>query len=223
MCGRYSLISDISELQSRFDIENPVNDYVPRFNIAPTQNVLTVQSDEGFNVAYPMRWGLIPSWAKDKSIGNRAINARGETLAERPMFRSALRRRRCLILADGFYEWTGTGKARQPMRILLKTGEPFGFAGLWEDWTDPEDNRIITSCTIITTTPNDLMSSIHNRMPVILLPEHEDAWLNETNEDSAAMSELLLPYPADKMEAYPVSTLVNSPANDTPDIIIRAG
>ena len=222
MCGRFSLISDLSALQLRFDFENPVTDYAPRFNIAPTQNVLTVRWEDGHNVAEHMRWGLIPSWAKDMSIGNRAINARAETLAERPMFRNALRRRRCLILADGFYEWLRQGKARQPMRILLTTGEPFAFAGLWESWTNPE-GETIHSCTIITTTPNDVMRPIHDRMPVILLPEHEDAWLDHSMQDASVLSELLIPYPPDTMEAYPVATLVNSPANDTPDVIVRAG
>ncbi len=221
MCGRYSLISDLTALQSRFDFENPVNDHAPRFNIAPTQSVLAVRWEDGHNVAEHMRWGLIPSWAKDMSIGNRAINARAETLAERPMFRAALRRRRCLILADGFYEWTGTGKARQPMRILLTTGEPFAFAGLWETWTKPE-GEMVNSCTIITTTPNDVMRPIHDRMPVILPQEHEVAWLNPKNNDSAAVREMLVPYPADTMHAYRVSTLVNSPANDTPDVVIRS-
>ena len=221
MCGRYSLISDLTALQSRFDFENPVNDHAPRFNIAPTQNVLAVRWEDGHNVAEHMRWGLIPSWAKDMSIGNRAINARAETLAERPMFRAALRRRRCLILADGFYEWTGTGKARQPMRILLTTGEPFAFAGLWETWTNPE-GEMVNSCTIITTTPNDVMRPIHDRMPVILPQEHEVAWLNPKNNDSAAVREMLVPYPPDTMHAYRVSTLVNSPANDTPDVVIRS-
>ena len=221
MCGRYSLISDLTALQSRFDFETPVNDHAPRFNIAPTQSVLAVRWEDGHNVAEHMRWGLIPSWAKDMSIGNRAINARAETLAERPMFRAALRRRRCLILADGFYEWAGTGKARQPMRILLTTGEPFAFAGLWETWTNPE-GEMVNSCTIITTTPNDVMRPIHDRMPVILPQEHEVAWLNPKNNDSAAVREMLVPYPPDTMHAYRVSTLVNSPANDTPDVVIRS-
>ena len=222
MCGRYSLISDISALQVRFDFDTPVTEHRSRYNIAPTQNVLTVRAGDGRNVAEHMRWGLIPSWAKDMSIGNRAINARAETLAERPMFRTALRRRRCLILADGFYEWIRAGKARQPMRILLATGEPFAFAGLWETWTNPEGESI-HSCTIITTTPNDVMRPIHDRMPVILMPEHESTWLDSSNEDASAINSFLSPYPPEIMETYPVAPLVNSHANDTPDVIIRAG
>ena len=222
MCGRYSLISDLTALQLRFDFDPPVTEHSSRYNIAPTQNVFTVRSEDGRNVAEHMRWGLIPSWAKDMSIGNRAINARAETLAERPMFRTALRRRRCLILADGFYEWMRLGKARLPMRILLTTGEPFAFAGLWESWTNP-DGENIHSCAIITTTPNDAMRPIHDRMPVILLPKYEPAWLDSSNEDTSALSDFLSPYPTEMMDAYPVAPLVNSPANDSPDIIIRAG
>ena len=222
MCGRYSLISDLTALQLRFDFDNLITDHAPRFNIAPTQNVLTVRWEDGHNVAEHMRWGLIPSWAKDMSIGNKAINARAETLLERPMFRNALRRRRCLILADGFYEWTSRGKARQPMRILLTTGEPFAFAGLWETWTNPE-GEMIHSCTIITTTPNDVMRPIHDRMPVILRPEDEAAWLDQDNDNAAMLNGLLAPYPPNTMQAYSVSTLINSPANDTPDVIRRAG
>ena len=222
MCGRYSLISDISALQVRFDFDPPITPHTSRYNIAPTQNVLTVRAGDGRNVAEHMRWGLIPSWAKDMSIGNRAINARAETLAEKPMFRTALRRRRCLIPADGFYEWLRVGKAKQPMRILLTTGEPFAFAGLWETWTNPE-GETIHSCTIVTTAPNDLMRPIHDRMPVILLPENESTWLDHSIEDASALNDLLSPYPPEIMEAYPVAPLVNSPTNDTPDVIIRAG
>ena len=203
----------------RFDFENPLTD-APRFNISPTQDVLTVRWEDGRNVGEYMRWGLIPSWAKDMSIGNRAINARAESLAERPIFRTALRRRRCLILADGFYEWTGKCKARQPMRIFLATGEPFAFAGLWESWTNPE-GETIHSCTIVTTTPNDLIRTIHHRMPAILPPEHERTWLDNSIEEAAALGKLLIHYPQETMEAYPVSTLVNSPANDVPEALAR--
>ena len=222
MCGRYTLISDIRDLQARFDFDGPAGAHRSRYNIAPTQGVLTVRAEENRTVAEHMRWGLIPSWAKDMSIGNRAINARAETLAEKPMFRTALRRRRCLILADGFYEWTRTGKSKQPMRITMKTGQPFAFAGLWEMWQTPE-SAVVHSCAIITTTPNDVMRPIHDRMPVILPQEDEAVWLNEANTDPQTMTRVLRPYPPEQMEAYPVSTLVNSAANDTMDIIIRVG
>ena len=161
MCGRYSLILTIGELQNRFEFDGERLGYAPAYNIAPTQNVLTVVGGEY------MRWGLIPLWAKDMSIGSRMINARSETVAEKPSFRNALRRRRCLVLADGFYEWQRVGKSKRPMRIVMRSGEPFAFAGLWETWKDPE-GTVIPSCTIITTTPNDLLRPIHNRMPVIL-------------------------------------------------------
>ena len=167
-----------------------------------------------------MRWGLIPSWAKDKSIGSRMINARAETVAEKPSFRNALRRRRCLVLADGFYEWRRVGKTKTPMRIVMRSGEPFAFAGLWETWTDPE-GTVIPSCTIITTTPNDLLSPIHNRMPVILPRDLEEFWLDESVDDPVAVTNVLTPHPAEAMEVYEVSSLVNSVANGGAEVIER--
>ena len=168
MCGRFTLSISLAELQLRFsfpadDIEHP-----ERYNIAPTQTVLTVVNQgQEQNLAEYMRWGLVPSWAKDISIGSRMINARAETIAEKPSFKRALQKRRCLVLSDGFYEWKRTGKDKQPMYIGLESGEPFGMAGLWEAWKSP-DGEWLHSCTIITTEPNSLMESIHNRMPVIL-------------------------------------------------------
>ncbi len=167
-----------------------------------------------------MRWGLIPLWAKDMSIGSRMINARAETIAEKPSFRNALRRRRCLVLADGFYEWQRVGKSKKPMRIVMRSGEPFAFAGLWETWRDPE-GTVIPSCTIITTTPNELLKPIHNRMPVILPRDIEDFWLDESVDDPAALTSVLTPYPDDEMEVYEVSSLVNSVANKGPEVIDR--
>jgi putative SOS response-associated peptidase YedK len=161
-----------------------------------------------------LRWGLIPSWAKDPGIGDRMINARAETVAEKPSFRRALQKRRCLVLADGFYEWRKEGKKKTPLHIALKSHEPFGFAGLWETWKPPT-GETIHSCTIITTTPNALMESIHNRMPVILTREAEALWLDRRVEDPQALLPLLAPYPAEAMDAYVVSPLVNSPRNDT--------
>jgi putative SOS response-associated peptidase YedK len=219
MCGRYSLITNISELEERFGFTSDGIAYAPGFNIAPTQMVLTVVN-EGGNQARYMRWGLIPSWAKDISIGSRMINARAETIAEKPSFRTALRRRRCLILADGFYEWKRVGSSKRPMRVVMKSGEPFAFAGLWETWR-PSSGDDITSCTIITTTPNDLMEPIHNRMPVILPRDAEDFWLDPAVQDSAALSDVLASYPADQMEAYEVSALVNSVSNNTPEVLER--
>jgi len=162
---------------------------------------------------------LIPSWAKDPVIGSRMINARAESLAEKPSFRSAFRRRRCLVLADGFYEWRKDGARKTPMYIKLASGRPFAFAGLWENWFSPDGSNIL-SCTIITTQPNTLMEPIHNRMPVILPPEAYPVWLSPSEQDPARLSALLSPYPPAQMTAFPVSTLVNSPANDSPGCII---
>ena len=171
MCGRYSLAADLEDIQQRFELFASDLTYSPRYNIAPTQPVLAVTNYEGRQPEY-LRWGLIPSWAKSASVGNRLINARAETVAERPSFRSALARRRCLVIADGFYEWQRVGKARRPMRVVLKSGEPFAFAGLWDSWWDPAGD-IVRSCTIITTEPNELLRPIHNRMPFILPEELE--------------------------------------------------
>ena len=164
---------------------------------------------------------MIPSWAKDPSIGNRLINARAETLTEKPSFRSAFRRRRCLVLADGFYEWRQIPgqKGKVPMYIQMKDRELFAFAGLWEHWNAPDGSHIL-SCTIITTSPNPLMEEIHNRMPVILPKEGYSLWLSPDEEDPQMLSELLRPYPHEEMMAYPVSTMVNSPANESPECIV---
>ena len=220
MCGRYTLTSDLDELQGRFGFDAEDLPYRPRYNVAPDQEVLTVVSD-GRNRAEYMRWGLIPSRAKDTSIGTRMINARAETAAERPSFRRALRTRRCLVLADGFYEWRVEGRKKIPMYIALKSKAAFGMAGLWETWRAPSGESI-NSCTIITTAPNSLIEPIHNRMPVILMPEAEATWLDRSIDDPGTLTELLVPPPAEVMEAYEVSTVVNSPANDTPDCVVPA-
>ena len=221
MYGRYSLSTDIEGLSFRFDFKAMGLTFQERYNIAPTQNVLTVTNDGSENQAQMMKWGLIPFWAKDPKIGNRSINARAESVHERPMFRSAFRKRRCLVIADGFYEWMKVGKDKVPMRIILKSGEPFGFAGLWETWNAPE-GELIHSCSIVTTTPNDLMEPIHDRMPVILPRESERLWLDPGQQGTDTLKSLLAPYAAAEMEAYAVSRLVNSPKNDTPDVIARA-
>jgi putative SOS response-associated peptidase YedK len=224
MCGRFTLTVDPSELQSTFPWLNlsGAGQPPPRYNIAPTQSVATV-ANNGEHRLEMFRWGLIPSWAKDPSIGNRMINARAETLAEKPSFRTALRKRRCLILADGFYEWRKEpgGKSKTPMYIQLKSGEPFAFAGLWEAWRSPDDDTLL-SCAIVTTTPNTLMAKIHDRMPVILKPDAYERWLDPAEQPPDKLSGLLKPYAASQMKAYPVSRLVNSPANDTPECIVPA-
>ena len=165
-----------------------------------------------------MRWGLIPHWAKDPGIGSRMINARAETVAEKPAFRDALRRRRCLVLADGFFEWQRTDRAKRPMRIVMRSGEPFAFAGLWSVWKDPNGNRV-PSCAIITTEANGLLRPIHDRMPVILARDAEEFWLDGGAIDPGALGGVLAPFTADAMEAYEVSTLVNSAANNHPGVI----
>lgn len=189
----------------------------PRYNIAPTQSVIVV-GDDGKRYLKQMKWGLIPSWAKDPSIGNRMINARVETLAEKPAFRAALKKRRCLIPADGFFEWQKLGKVKQPVRIVLKSREPFGFAGLWEHWTSPEGEEVL-SCTIITTEANEVLRSIHNRMPVILMQVAESIWLDPQVQEPEKLLPLLRQYPSDQMEFYPVSREVNSPVVDKPSNI----
>lgn len=221
MCGRYSLKADISQLALRFEFAADDVVHEPAYNIAPTQQVLTVTND-GERKAEHMRWGLIPSWAKDAKIGYRMINARGETVAEKPSFRTALRKRRCLILADGFYEWQKLGgKQKRPMRITLKSDEPFAFAGLWETWKDPH-GELVKSCTIITTSANELLSPIHDRMPVILPQEQESFWLDKDIEDPLALSSVIAPYSDSELEAFEVSPLVNNTRNKGPEVMLPA-
>jgi putative SOS response-associated peptidase YedK len=215
MCGRFTLTTDIEQLEERFSFHAANLSFTPRYNIAPSQTVLTVIGDEKGNRGGLLRWGLIPSWAKDAAIGNRMINARAETVAEKPSFRRALQQRRCLILADGFYEWQQKGKKKTPLFITLTSRAPFAFAGLWETWRPP-DGEAIHSCTIITTTPNTLMGSIHNRMPVILAREAETTWLDWTITEPEKLLPLLVPYPETLMDAYEVALTVNSPKNDSP-------
>ena len=221
MCGRYGLIADIGELRERFDFDGSELTHAPRYNIAPTQMALAVTNGSERRGSY-MRWGLIPSWAKSASVGSRMINARAEMVAERPSFRTALQRRRCLVLADGFYEWKGQGSGKRPMRIVMASGEPFAFAGLWDAWRDPK-GEVLRSCTIITTSANELLSPIHDRMPVILPRELESLWLDHDIRDYAALGGILTPYITDEMEAYEVSSLVNSPANDGPEMVVPVG
>lgn len=220
MCGRFTLTADPNDLREAFPWLNIPIDVLPRYNVAPSQPVAVIPNDGKNSLDYYV-WGLIPSWAKDPSIGNRMINARAETLTDKPSFRNAFRRRRCLILADGFYEWKSVPaqKNKTPMYIHLKGKKPFVFAGLWEDWNPPDGSRVL-SCTIITTEPNELLKEIHNRMPVILPESAYQTWLEPGEPNLAALQSLLQPYPADQMHAYPVSTLVNSPANESLQCIL---
>ena len=219
MCGRYTLIADLGDLAQRFEFDGTGFSYDPGYNIAPTESVLTVRNAEGREAAF-MRWGLIPFWAKDPKIGARMINARSETIAEKPAFRNALKKRRCLVLADGYYEWQKTPVGKRPYRIILKSGEPFAMAGLWETWKDPQGN-VVPSCTIITTSANDFLAPIHNRMPVILARELEELWLEPSVEDPATLTGILAPYPDEGMDTYEVSTMVNYARNNGPEVIAR--
>lgn len=222
MCGRFTLTVDPAQLKLFLDLNDVPSDLQPRYNIAPTQPVAVVTSAIDRQVEL-FQWGLIPSWAKDPSIGSRMINARAETLEEKPAFRAAFKRRRCAILADGFFEWkkiaAGKQETKQPYHIRLMDNQPFAFAGLWETWKSLEGADLRT-CTIVTTTPNDLMATIHDRMPVILDRESLWDWI-DPEATSLALHALLQPYPADRMTAYPIGKLVNRPENDRPEVIAR--
>lgn len=218
MCGRFTLTVDPDDLREAFGLSAPPSsDLAPRYNIAPSQPVAVIANGESRALEL-FKWGLIPSWAKDPKIGNRMINARAETLAEKPSFRTALKKRRCLVLADGFYEWKREGKLKTPMYIQLKDRRPFAFAGLWETWNSPEGEWIKT-CTIITTTPNALIEKIHDRMPVILPPKAYDLWLSPGELPAEKTLPLLKPFAASQMRAVAVSPLVNNPRFDSPECV----
>lgn len=219
MCGRFTLSADPEELRAAFpDFKFPAK-YAPRYNIAPTQPIAAVPND-GRNAVDFFVWGLIPSWAKDPAIGSRLINARAETLGEKPSFRSAYQRRRCLILADGFFEWQASagGKTKTPHFISRRDRKPFAFAGLWELWSAPDGSEV-KSATIITTEPNALIGKLHNRMPVILAEDSWERWIDPAERKPADLNDLLKAYPAELMAYFPVSKLVNSPANDIPAVL----
>jgi putative SOS response-associated peptidase YedK len=216
MCGRYLMTSPVDALRQLFRFEQRPN-LMPRYNVAPTDEMpIGRRSKDGGRELATMRWGLIPYWAKDKSIGYRTINARADSLELKPAFRDAYRKRRCLVLADGFYEWRREGKAKQPFLIRLKTGQPFAFAGLWEFWVSPAQEEV-RSFTIITTDPNELVAPLHNRMPAILDPEVYDLWLDPRLPLRAGT---LAPCPAEWLEAVPVSTRVNNVKHDDPECIV---
>jgi len=247
MCGRFTLTTGLKVLAERFGTPPPPPDLasrVPRYNIAPTQAVIVV-GDDGKRYMTQMRWGLIPSWAKAEPVGparrrpdgTRAatgpahgdiggykpsvgplINARAETLSEKAAFRAALKKRRCIIPADGFYEWQKKAGVKRPVRIILKSREPFGFAGLWEHWMSPEGEEVL-SCVIVTTEANALLKPVHDWMPAILTRESEVVWLDPKIQEAEKLLPLLRPYPSDLMEFYPVSRDVNSPAVDKPGVI----
>jgi putative SOS response-associated peptidase YedK len=237
MCGRYLLRADARSLERAFGVtelsETP-RDLAPRFNIAPTQAVPIVRNKPGRDLTIvrrtdgaaerelvSVRWGLVPAWAKDPAIGNRMINARAEGISEKPAFRAAFRSRRCIVPASGFYEWRRQGRGpKRPHLIRRKDGEPIGFAGLWETWRDPSTGDEVTTCTIITREPNELVAELHDRMPVILDPKDYDRWLDPK---APGAEELLRPCPSEWLEAVPVSTRVNSPANDDESVLRPEG
>jgi len=220
MCGRFTLAVDPADLQAAFPDFTFPEEIQPRYNIAPTQPILVLPNDNNHSADYYI-WGLIPVWAKDPTIGSRLINARAETLAEKSSFRGAYKYKRCLILADGFYEWHAHSSSKQkiPYHIRQVNGLPFAFAGLWDEWLSPDGSQI-KSCTIITTEPNALMARLHTRMPVILPQGAYQQWLDPAPQKPEALHDLLKPFPSEEMTAHPVSTLVNNPANDQPELIV---
>ena len=218
MCGRYTLKTPIDVVAEHFGLEEYPSSLTPSYNVAPTQEVAAVVEEDEDRKLAMFRWGLVPSWAKDPAIGNKMINARAETVAEKPSFRSAFKRRRCLIVADGFYEWQKADDGgKQPYHFKMNDSAPFAFAGLWETWNGYGEE--VRSCSIITTDANDLMREIHHRMPVILPAENYAAWLDPGLDEKEALRDLLKPYPSEAMEAYRVSRRVNRPANNEPGVV----
>lgn len=218
MCGRFTLFINTKLLGEWFNIIN-IEDLIikPRYNIAPSQDIVAVVASDDGNRAGMLRWGLVPVWAKDTSIGYKMINARAETVDEKPSYRRLLSRRRCLIPASGFYEWQKSANQKQPYHIQLQSEEPFAFAGLWDRWE--HEGKTIHSCTIITTTANELMATIHDRMPVILSKDDQAAWLDRSNQDPTYLTSLLQPYDTRQMKAYPVSKEVGSTKNTDPFLV----
>lgn len=219
MCGRFTLLIPGEELAESFQLESAPT-LAPRYNIAPTQPVAAVRhnSDRGRRELVHMHWGLVPFWAKDPSIGSRMINARSETVSEKPAFRAAFKYRRCIVPASGFYEWRKQNGHKQPYYIHHKDGAPLALAGLWEHWQSADGSEL-ESCTILTTTPNDMMRDLHNRMPVILEPADYDVWLQSDGQNQGELQHLLRPAADEMLTAYPVTTFVNRPQNDAPDCI----
>jgi putative SOS response-associated peptidase YedK len=223
MCGRFAFYSPHEAVTRLFGVAG-VADVEPRWNIAPTQHIAALRSGEGGRRELAMlHWGLVPSWAKERSIGARMINARGETLKEKPSFRSAYRRRRCLVLADGYYEWQRSGAVKQPFFVSFMDREPFGMAGLWESWTDPASGEPLESCCIVTTAPAASVAHVHDRMPVIIPAEARAGWLDPANTDVERLDQLLVPWAAAGLVARPVSRRVNDARNQGADLVEPLG
>jgi putative SOS response-associated peptidase YedK len=222
MCGRYQIVTDAQALYDAFQVEVDLN-AVPleRYNVAPATDQLVILEEGGRRVARWYRWGLIPHWAKDKAIAYKTVNARGESVASKPAFRAALRQRRCLVPATGFYEWKIADRGKQPYLIRLRSGELFSFAGLWENWAGPAGE--LRSFTIITTEPNALMARIHTRMPAIVPRAQYARWLDPALQDPAQIQPMIASYPAAQMQAFPVGAAINSARNQGADLIVPAG
>ena len=220
MCGRFTATFEFSDIRVRWNLDCDLPHYTPRFNVAPetSPNIPVIIRQKGVNKCRPMQWGLIPSWAKDPTIGNRMINARAESLIEKPAFKDLVGSRRCIIPADGFYEWRKEGRRKVPMWVHLKSKKPFALAGLWDVWRKP-DGKKIESFTIITTEPNELIETLHNQMPAILRAEDEEEWLDATRTSFAKAQSLLKPFPPELMDAHDVSPVVNSARYDGPECI----
>lgn len=223
MCGRFILIAPGRIVAEHFSLDREP-DLEPRYNIAPSQDVAVVRKSPESDAREPvlLRWGLIPFWAEDTNIGYKMINARAETAAKKPAFKTAFKRRRCLIPTDGFYEWKKEGKQKTPYLCRMKDERLFAFAGIWEHWEGSED-EVVESCSILTTDANDLIALVHDRMPVILPEESYDDWLSIDSDDSTDLQSLLKPFPSDQMKAYPVGTEVNKPSQDRPELIEAKG
>jgi putative SOS response-associated peptidase YedK len=220
MCGRLTVTTPTEQLARAIGLTTVRSGLSrPRYNLAPTQDVPAVVND-GQRALELLRWGLVPVWAKDLAIGNKLINARSETAAEKPSFRTALKKRRCLVVVDGFYEWRQTAQPKLPFLIRRRDGRPLTLAGLWEEWTSRETGEVVRSCTLLTTGPNGLMAPLHDRMPVLLEPETHALWLSSEPQEPAVLQPLLVPCRDDVLELRPVSRLVNSPRNDVPECLL---
>lgn len=220
MCGRYVNTAKKEEIKKEFQAKlSKTFADKPRYNIAPSQMINAVLNENSETVLTDLKWGLIPHWAKDAEIGNKLINARAETLTEKPSFRDAFKSRRCIIPATGFYEWKKGRDGKQPYYFYLPEKEVFGFAGLYENWIDKTTGEELQTCTIITTEANDVLKPVHERMPVILKADDYEEWLDEDLKDTMKLGKLLVPYSAKEMESYPVSKAVNLPDNDSEELI----
>jgi putative SOS response-associated peptidase YedK len=221
MCGRYAFFSPAEVVKRTFALDD-LPELEPRYNIAPTQSVPAVRTgEEGSRTLAMLHWGLVPKWAKERAIGNRMINARAETLAEKPSFRDAFKRRRCLVLADGWYEWQVAPGGKQPWFIRMRDARPMAFAGLWERWKDPANGATLESCTIVTTDAAESIRRIHDRMPVVLAQSDWDRWMDTAFSDTDKLSELLRPFEPKALQSWPVSRQVNAPKNQGPELIER--